>query len=166
MRYLMLVFVLISTGCAERQAQVAVQSSLTILATGVAQADEEVRDRISDAGNVARTKVVAERQGSNLEQMLSFYDQEMQPWTTAVERLEEVRAILQLGQVSVNMWIATGDMGDGWGRFCNVAAEQFELMFAAIRDVAEDSIPPELTNAGSIVGTVCRMAEGYLGRSE
>lgn len=151
-------------GCAERQAQTAVQASLTVLASGLEQADRVVEARLPGAGNLARKNVATNHSDATFDEMMSFYDQEMLPWATAVERMEEVRVVLYAAQAATSLWIASGILSEDWNRFCEVAGDQFELLMTAIDQVAPDAIPEALTNVSAIVTSVCRLAESYIRR--
>ena len=161
MRYLF-VLVFLMCGCAERQAQTAVQTSLTALASGLNQADDVyVSGRIATAAEETRTSVASEHPDARPDEMMSLYIEAMHPWYTAVDRMEEVRVILQTAQVAVTTWIATSVLPADWGVFCTTAGEQFELLVQAIDDVTDEEIPPEIANAGPAVTLVCGMAESY-----
>lgn len=151
-------------GCAERQAQTAVQASLTVLASGLEQADRVVEARLPEAGNLARKNVATNHSDSTFDEMMNFYDLEMQAWTTAIERMEEVRVVLYAAQSATSLWIASGILNEDWNRFCEVAGDQFELLMNAIDQVAPDAIPEALTNVSAIVSSVCRLAENYIRR--
>jgi len=104
-------------GCAEQQAQVAVQASLTALATGLAATDEAVADAWPDAAAEARAHAVREYAG-DVESGLERYDVLMRPWTETVDALREARAALYLAQGGVTVWIESGDLPDGWEPLC------------------------------------------------
>jgi len=131
----LVVVVLLAAGCAARQAQVAVQASLTSLATGLVAADEAVAAAMPDAAAEARDQVLREPGCVSTDQGLARYDVLMRPWADAVEALRVTRAALYLAQGGVSVWIESGNLPASWEPLCADVGASVEALVELLQNL-------------------------------
>lgn len=162
---------LICAGCAERQAQVAVQSSLTGLAHGVHAADEIVAERMPTAAEEARSAMLEERRvcgeaeppdpdcpaQDDMPAWMSRYESRMETWNTGVTALRGVRESLYIGQAAVTAWIEAGSLPASWGTFCGSVGDGLASVLEMLEVVGVD-VPPELQAASGFASRACELA--------
>lgn len=156
-----------STGCAKRDAQRAVQVSLTGLAHGVNAADELVASAWPEAAQRARAQVVEEREaspGMTVDQGMARYDELLAKWTLALQAMRTVRQVLYTGQTAVDAWISSGRLPEQWIAFCAGVGATVANVIALLGEINVE-VPVELQGAGRHASRACALAEPWLSGS-
>lgn len=126
-------------GCAQRDAQIAVQASLTGLAHGLRAADEVVAETITN---------------EEPEVFLARREQ----WHAVVTGLEHASGLLHVGQAALTVWVVSGRLpAEDWGPFC----ESIEGAVAAVLvllDTVGVPVPQRLHDAVPMTATICVVA--------
>lgn len=152
------------TGCAERDAQRAVQASLTGLAHGVDAADQLVNERWPGAAEEARATVLRERESDpemTVEAGMARYEALMAAWNRGLQAMRGIRELLHVGQSAVDIWIGTGEMPASWSRFCDGIEQGIEGLLRFLEVVGVD--PPEaLSGAASYASEACALAAPWI----
>jgi hypothetical protein len=147
-----IIWVLLGSGCAARQAQVATQTSLTGLAELVDAGDEALATAIpgltEDAIERAR-----DRCSTSCPDPLALYADEVAPLDRAVDGLEVVAASLRVAQGAQDTWVSTGALPDT-APLCLALGDAVDAMPGLLDECGVD-LPPGLDGAGAIVTTVC-----------
>jgi len=159
---LFLLPLLLLTGCAERRAQVAVQSALTGLAHGFDAADAIVASEAAEAAVAARAQVLMEHPG-DVEAGLARYDELMTPWTGAVLVLRTTRSALLLAQGGVTVWIETGELPATWAPLCDGVEQAVAGLLELLEELGVD-VPDEITRLRPLASTVCQLAGPWFRR--
>lgn len=158
------VFLAACSSCAERDAQRAVQSSLTGLAHGVEAADRLVAEAWPAAAGQAREQVLSEREQDesvSVEDGMRRYDEIMDNWTTALNAMRAVREALFVGQAAFDVWLSAGSLPESWAAFClNVEVMLVDLL-DGLSAVGVD-VPPPLRGAPGFAGAACEAAKPWL----
>lgn len=144
------------SGCAERKAQVSVQSALTALAHGLDAADAIVADRTATAAAVARAEVLEEFPG-DVVAGLARYDEIMAPWTRTAVALRTTRSALLLAQGGVTAWVETGALPAAWAELCAGVEQAFGALLDMLEGLGID-VPDAVGALRPASGTICRIA--------
>jgi hypothetical protein len=156
-----LIVVVLSSSCAARQAQVAVQASLTSLATGLVTADEAVAGAMPDAAAEAREQVL--RESESVDQGLARYDVLMRPWSDATEALRVTRAALYLAQGGVSAWIDSGDLPASWEPLCADVGASVEALVELLQNLGIE-LPEVVTLIAGYAEQACTLARPWIAR--
>jgi hypothetical protein len=174
MRYFILtITTLILTSCAVNKAQMATQAGLNIMSHGVDVIDGIAKERITSEGesNLAiafeavtdlnnERAICLEIGGEGIDcgdeiNGLEFYNDMMSDWNNLVTGLETARAVLVLGQESLDIWVSTGNIDqDNWGGFCRNVEGALIAIVDLLRVVNVD-VPDQLTESVRYSRIVC-----------
>lgn len=160
----MLVCVLLvcASGCAARQAQMAVQTSLTAMAEGVDSSALIVIERYPEAAAEARARIVTQVQAGALSatRALEAYDASVAGWNAALFSLEVARDVLRSGQAALDVWVDSGEVPGSWEGFC----DDVEVAIVRVLDTFETCglTPPEaLRSAARYSADVCQLTANF-----
>jgi hypothetical protein len=172
-RVLSFFFVLsfLCAGCAERQAQVAVQSSLTGLAHGVQAASEIIAEEMPTAAESARQAMLEERRNcaeadttdprchpvGDVAAWMANYESRLSVWNDGITALRGVQDSLFVGQAAVAAWIASGNLPAAWAPFCGSIEEGVQAVLSMIGSVGVD-VPPVLEAMSGFASEACELA--------
>lgn len=150
---------LLTIGCAEQQAQRAVQASLTSLAAGVAAVDEIAAPRAQSAAEEARAQTLAE--GAGIER----YDQIMEAWEELVTGLRAARHALYAAQAALDAWVHGAGLLADPAIFCG----DLETAVGALGGLLEAvgiELPAAYTSAVGYVDVACVAVTRYIAPEE
>lgn len=147
----------VTAGCAERQAQVVVQSSLSAVATGLVEADASVAGAIEEAAAITRAAVISE--GGDL----ARYDSLMSRWTEVVDALRALRAALVLAQAAVSIWIESGDLPASFAALCSDVGEGVTALLGLL-EAFHVEVPDGVTALSRYTEAACTAASPWLSR--
>lgn len=150
---LLLLVALSSGACGARQAQVAVQTSLTGLAEGVRAGDGALVAIIPDRRDEAIADARARCAVTACPDALALYSEAMAPIDRAVDGLEVAAEGLRLAQVAMNAWVASDELPDA-GPLCSALGDAVEPL-AGLLDEAGVDVPAGIAGAGGVVSIIC-----------
>jgi hypothetical protein len=165
------VLAILCVGCAEKQAQVAVQSSLTGLAHGVQASSEIVAERMPTAAEEARQAMLAERRAcaeseapgpdchppGDIAAWMANYESRLSVWNDGILALRGVQESLFIGQAALTAWIESGALPASWGVFCGAIEEGVQSILSMLGVVGVD-VPPALGAASNFASEACELA--------
>jgi hypothetical protein len=153
---------LIGSGCAARDAQIAVQSSLTAMAEGVQSADAAAAPLAREAAQelIAELQPRVDSGEITREEALEAYDRGMQNWGRLVMSLEGAKIVLRLGQSAVDVWIATGNLPDSWGIFCDAIEHSITAVLEGLL-LCEVDVPASVFVLSRYASEVCVMTQDF-----
>lgn len=142
------------TACTQHRAQVAVQSSLTGIAEGVAAGDRIVAVGIEEATDGAIEAARDRAESCEDCDPLEIYREEMAPWYAAARGLELAAASLRALQDALDIWVATGELPDGIGGLCLEVGEQVGSLVDLVDEAGVD-VPEALDSAPGATAALC-----------
>jgi hypothetical protein len=161
---------LVCVGCAERQAQVAVQGSLTGLAHGVHTASELIAERMPTAAEAARQAMLAERRScaeaseseecppqDDMEAWMENYEERLSVWNDGITALRAVQETLLVGQAALTAWVEHGSLPASWGTFCGSIEDGVQGVLSMLEAVGVD-VPDALQGAFGFASEACELA--------
>lgn len=158
---------LLLLGCAERQAQVAVQTALSSLAHGLEASDALVAEAIPQAASRARTQVLEEREsdpGMTVDEAMARYEHLMGAWNQTVTALRAVRASLYVGQDAVTAWVQSGDLPASWGTFCGAIEAGVRDLLRLLEECGVE-VPEIVLGIAGYSAQACEIAGPWLART-
>lgn len=145
-------------GCAERDAQIAVQTALTVSAEGVQTAADVMNEQGPDL--VKRAQVAAEEACADpcsTEAFTAELDSKLLPVTRAMTGLKVARDSLVVAQGGMNIWIATGELPDT-DPLCKDLGDAVGPVPRLLTDAGVKNIPAQVTAlAGPTAQIACDM---------
>lgn len=158
MRFMMLLVLVVFAGCAERDAQIAVQTALTISAEGVATAGEVMNDEMPQL--VKRASVAAEDacvDPCSTEAFTTHLDEKLMPMVRALKGVKLAKASLLVAQGAQDVWVATGELPDT-DPLCKAVAETVTPIPQLLSDAGVKNIPEQVSRlAGPATQIGCDM---------
>ena len=153
-----------SSGCAKREAQRAVQTSLTGLAHGVNAADALVADAWPSAARRARAQVLVERNEApamTVGEGMARYEDLLVAWNNTLRAMRGARRALYLGQSAFDTWLASGELPEQWITFCASVGETVEHLIGLLGEVGLE-VPLQLRSAGEFARRACEVAAPWV----
>lgn len=157
---------LVFAGCAERQAQRAVQVAMTSLAHGLDATDQVISERWPHAAALAREQVIREREADpamTVEFGMNRYDQLMANWNLVLTVMRSVRSSLYVGQAAMDSWLSVGELPRTWEDFCSSIGELIGTLVALL-DTLDVERPEPLSSAQVFAGEACTLARPWVER--
>lgn len=131
-------------GCAERDAQRAVQASLTTLADGTVIADKAIADETPRLSKEAAVRAEAKCPAPCSDEAFgAVYDLEMTKREKAVQGVKLAQDSLLVAQGAVKIWIGTGVLPDT-KLLCEGIADTVTPIPVLMQDAGVKNIPPEV----------------------
>ncbi len=166
-----LVLTILCVGCAERQAQVAVQSSLTSLAHGVQAASGIVAEQMPTAAEAARQAMLEERRNcaeadtadprchpvGDVAAWMANYESRLSVWNEGILALRGVQDSLYVAQAAVTAWVEVGSLPSSWGPFCVSIEGGVQGILTMLGGIGVD-VPPVLGAASGFASEICELA--------
>lgn len=153
-----------ASGCAKRQAQRAVQISLTGLAHGVVAADTLVADAWPTAAEGAREQVLDEREAApemTVEEGMARYEELLAVWNQTLQAMRGARSLLYAGQSAFDAWLASGELPEQWVAFCAGIGQAVEHLIGALEESPLE-VPLSLRGAGAYAARACELAAPWV----
>jgi len=154
----LLIVVLLLAGCAERDAQIAVQTALTVSAEGVATAAEALNE---ETPGLVKTATVAAEDACpdpcSLGDFATHLDEKLLPLSNAVKGLKLAKSSLLIAQGAQDTWVASGELPDT-APLCKGIAEAVTPIPQLLTDAGVKNIPEQVSRlAGPAVNIGCDM---------
>jgi hypothetical protein len=157
-------------GCAERQAQTAVQTSLTAMAEGVVTIATVTRDGYPAARQQAQDDASdwCREQGLEPRQCPAGYErarEALEPWRDLREAIPILTSALRLGQAATDIWVQTGELPDQWGSFCEAIGDATSEV-ARLIEVCGVDVPESVMGIAEQGAMVCGIAVNFFTPAE
>lgn len=145
-------------GCAERDAQIAVQTALTISAEGVQAAGVALNEEMPDLVKRAATQAEdACPDPCSTEDFTTHLDEKLLPLSNAVKGIKLAKTSLLVAQGAQDIWVATGELPDT-APICKGVAAAVGPIPQLISDAGVKNVPEQVKAlAGPAVNIGCDM---------
>lgn len=156
--------VLLCVGCAEKQAQRAVQVTMTGLAHALDATDAVVDPLFRNVATESRERVVQEREENRnitFDEGMHRYRELMDGWYQLIEGLVIFKRTLLIGQSALDIWVTSGNLSDDWIGFCSSIGDATSSLVTLLGEVGVN-IPESLSAILPHVGTMCNIAMTFV----
>jgi hypothetical protein len=159
--------VLVSSGCAAREAQRATQSALNAVAGADNVAYQVALEALPEAAERARRQARAQHPECGVDgdcpQAMEMYLELMEPWEDLADGLQILTEALGLAQGIQDAWVATGALPDDWTPLCRGISESVRSVISLL-EVCGVDVPDGLSAAPEMVASACVLVEALVER--
>jgi len=152
-------------GCAERQAQTAVQTSLTAVAEGVSTVYDVSLEEYPAALARAREEAdawCAPRLPAECPEGFDRVQDTMAPWAALRDTLAPLSASLLVGQSAVDAWVRSGELDGGrWRPFCEALGEGVDRVVELV-EACGLTLPEPVTALAEQGHLACTLAGAWV----